>query len=166
MIQTSVWILVPSFFQSTNPDSVSPVLGIGNVRWLGKGPILQDSVWKGRQRSEPATQYCILKASTQLCVSSGDWPPGEVRGHFLEEVTLVLGSQRMRSFSGRSSRQNVISKGQRDHGVPAILCGHSLRCKVEMGTTVKGWGRRGWGPWLWVCHVWPTFCALRGAKGI
>lgn len=47
----------------------------------------------------------MLKASTQLCVSPGDGPPGEMKGQFLEEVTLAFGSQRMRrSFSGEEEK--------------------------------------------------------------
>ena len=64
-------------------------------------------------------------------MSTGDWPPARGRGHVLEEVTFLLGSQSMRrSFPGRDKGKGSPGRAyfqrhgdRRDHGV-------SWKCKT------------------------------------
>lgn len=95
---------IGSFFQLVNKSrfSISSVLGTGNGKGLRHGACLQDSVWKGRERQQPAEQQYGLRAMPQASTghflhgSTGDRHPALVEALcFLEEETFMLGSQRM-----------------------------------------------------------------------
>lgn len=109
----------------------------------------------------------MLWASTGRCVSTGDWPPARGRGHVLEEVTFLLGSQSMRrSFPGRDKGKGSPGRAyfqrhgdRRDHGVSwkwkTVLRGCSPGCTVSLVRATKKWcWRGGREAQFWVCLLY------------